>query len=639
MPVPCLCSYTKAQQKQGYMGKYLMRPSYILLAALLFVPSTLSAHPVSDDDWSCTIQCETPYSPPDPTPDPDPVPDPDPTPDPDPDPVPDPDPDPTPDPDPDPEPPPVIPPSIPPGVAQCPGVDEGRAVYEVGTDTYPTFASLPEEAWLSGNVTILVHPGVYHEKLQLARDNMSLCGVPAEDGTLPVIDGNGAVSVRVPSIGRQLHDAHARRGIVIVAKYRDDEWEWKPKNIQISNLHIRNTQDVTVPEPKQFSFTRWDGATGTYAGNAAVIWGQVVDGLVLTHNIVEAGNNGILAGGGQGEWQTVRDLVISRNVFVNNSSVDSSRHHAIYIEADHCLVEHNKITNRVGALGSGIKSRCGRDTVRYNYFDSATGAFALTLVELEESSDPFGPELGHPYGQAYVYGNVFLQGQAGSAVIRLGQDNGTYYAREKVYLYNTTVVCRGNFSHSFCSMTETQPGTESSGGDPLWTDVHMWNNVYSATGTLTKAGLTKYNGEFILGDGTGHGGNWMHSAEAAITMDREWEPDNSLNGTSNPSRAQMLEVFLHGDPMLGPDGRPLDGSPLVGQAVPLPDYLPPVEYNADGTERGSVSTIGAFEVSAAQQPFKVLTKKNLIAALALVSLLAVVLILLGKVAPIRRRED
>lgn len=313
-------------------------------------------------------------------------------------------------------------------------------VYEVGPGkTYANIGNVPMESLNPGDtVRIYYRSTPYKEKFVISRagtatDPITIQGVPGPNGELPVIDGNGATT------RPQLNFWNDNRSVIKIGGARfsgstsDPENGVLPKYIVIENLEVKNGNN-------EYQYTDYTGTTRTYAQNAAAIFIEYGENIIIRNSIITGSANGLFAASSD-EGQT-RSLLVEGNYIYGNGNQGRLFEHNIYTAGIDMVFQHNRIGDLCsGCLGNALKDRSAGTVIRYNHITG--GNRALDLVEGDDTT----VITNHPaYDETFVYGNVIVEpnDSRNRQIIHYGGDNGieSLYRKGTLYLYNNTIVTR-----------------------------------------------------------------------------------------------------------------------------------------------------------------------------------------------------
>ncbi|MEL6812818.1 MAG: T9SS type A sorting domain-containing protein, partial [Bacteroidota bacterium] len=339
-----------------------------------------------------------------------------------------------------------------------------------------------------------------------------------------------------------------------------------PSYITIENLELRSARPP-------YSFTSDNGQTDTYASNAASIYIEKGEHIIIKDCIIHDSGNGIFIGAFNGE---TKDILIANNYIYDNGIEGSIFEHNTYTEALGITYEYNRFGPlRNGALGNNLKDRSAGLVVRYNWIES--GNRQLDLVDAGTSALYNDPT----YRTTYAYGNILIEpdGAGNSQILHYGGDSGSTseYRKGNLYFYNNTVISTRN---SNTTLARLSTGDET---------MEAFNNVIYATNSGSTLAMMNGDGTLNLQY------NWIKS---------NWVDSHSGSGTVNDQGNNLTGA----DPLFvdfaNQEFNLLDTSPLVdaGTAIPaihLPDHDLLNEYvkHTTGTAKQIINEldIGAFE--------------------------------------------
>jgi MYXO-CTERM domain-containing protein len=302
--------------------------------------------------------------------------------------------------------------------------------FEVGDGmTYPEIDGVPWETLMPGDlVRIHWRAQPYKSKWVIGRSGTEAApivvqGVAGPGGELPVIDGRDATT------RTELSFTNEERGVIKIGTSNVPD-ETLPAWIVIEKLDVRSARPP-------YNFTGDDGSGGSYAGNAASIYIERGENIVIRECIIRDSGNGLFIGAFNGDTQHIR---VERNWLYDNGNEGSAFEHNSYTAAIDIVFEGNHYGPlRAGADGNNLKDRSAGLVVRYNWIES--GNRQLDLVDAEDSA----VLVGHPsYGETFVYGNVLVEheGDGNSQIVHYGGDSGTEpdYRKGTLYFHNNTVL-------------------------------------------------------------------------------------------------------------------------------------------------------------------------------------------------------
>jgi hypothetical protein len=461
------------------------------------------------------------------------------------------------------------------------------STYDVGPGmAYTTLNSVPWANLAPGDtVNVQWQPQGYHEKLLLSASGTAaapirIVGIAGPDGQLPVIDGQNATSAS-PDLFR--YSGTEARGLIIVSLTSQQPWGYEPSYIQIQGLDLRDAS----PE---YSFTDGTGAAHAFQRNAAGIFVERGEHITITGCTIHNNANGLFVASGGDNATTSRDLLVQNNSIYGNGAAGTDQEHNVYTEADGIVFQYNHFGPlRAGAIGNNLKDRSAGTVVRYNWFDGVPGHL-LDLVDSQDGA-PLIPQ-DSAYDQTYVYGNTFVNGPDGSALmIHYGGDDGLYqnYRKGTLYFYNNTLVNESDQSGRWREIVfELDTNDES---------LDARNNIFynapaTPWGTPSEFSLLQFAGQGNFGV------NWVsptwlpNSTAAAFTGTVSGTSNFLVDPNNNPGFANLAAADLH----------LTAGSAAVGQAGPLAAGASPVDQEyvdpQSGTARAGAD-LGAFAYGAA----------------------------------------
>lgn len=303
------------------------------------------------------------------------------------------------------------------------------AVYEVKPNTaLDTIAEVPWETLQPGDTVLIYWKSTpYKEKWVICRQGtasqpITVRGVLGPGGERPVIDGNGATT---PT---NLNYWNENRGTIKIGGASVPA-DTMPKYITIENLEVRGAY-------QSYQFTRYNGQTLTYAQNAAAIFVEKAENLVIRNSIITDSGNGLFIA--SSDTDTSRNILVEGNYIYGNGNVSSAFEHNNYTAAINITFQYNRFGPlRSGAGGNNLKDRSAGFVARYNWIEGGNRNF--DLVDAEDSVQI----LSSPdYHKTFVYGNVLIKGDGGNnQVTHYGGDSGTLtdYRKGTLYFYNNTI--------------------------------------------------------------------------------------------------------------------------------------------------------------------------------------------------------
>jgi len=272
------------------------------------------------------------------------------------------------------------------------------AVYDVGPGQ--PLAAIGDAPWatLAPGDVVRIHwrAEPYREKWVIGRSGTSsapivVTGVLGPGGERPVVSGDGATT---PA---PLNFWSEGRGVIKVGGSNTPDNE-VASFVVIENLDVRSGHAA-------YGFTNDAGGTESYAQNAAAIFVEAAQHLVIRNCVISDSGNGLFVAASDG---ATRDVRIERNWIHGNGNVGSIYEHNAYVAALGIVFEGNRFGPlRAGAGGNNLKDRSAGLVVRYNWIEG--GNRQLDLTDAEDSdvlvNDP-------SYRETFVYGNVLIEPDA-----------------------------------------------------------------------------------------------------------------------------------------------------------------------------------------------------------------------------------
>lgn len=313
----------------------------------------------------------------------------------------------------------------------CASIGAMGATYEVGpSQPLQNIAQVPWAGLQPGD-TVLIYwrAAAYKEKWVICRQGtanapITVRGVPNQNGELPVIDGNGAVTPL------NLNFTGEQRGVIKIGSANIPA-DTMPKYITIENLEIRSAHP-------DYGFTDDGGAAQVYTSAASSIYVEKGENITIRGCRMHDSANGFFVA--SSDDIVSRNILVEGNYIFGNGIVGSAFQHNNYTAAIGIVFQYNRFgPMRAGAGGNALKDRSAGTVVRYNWIEH--GNRQLDLVEGEDSIQiRNAPE----YRQTYVYGNVLIEpdGAGNSQIAHYGGDGGdpATYRKGTLYFYNNTIV-------------------------------------------------------------------------------------------------------------------------------------------------------------------------------------------------------
>ena len=246
-------------------------------------------------------------------------------------------------------------------------------------------------------------------------------GVPGPQGQLPVIDGRDAVT---PA---GLNYWNEERGLIKIGGSNTPP-DGLPAYIRIENLELRSAHP-------DYSFTNDGGGSSDYSDNAAAIYVEKAEHLVVRNCVIHDSGNGIFTGSNSGQS---KDHLFEGNHIYGNGIVGSFYEHNTYTSAIGTVYQGNRFgALRPGADGNNLKDRSAGLVVRYNWIEDGNRQLDLVDGGSDVATDP-------TYDTTFVYGNVLIEGdgQGNSQIVHYGGDGGdqNLYRKGTLFFFHNTVV-------------------------------------------------------------------------------------------------------------------------------------------------------------------------------------------------------
>lgn len=440
--------------------------------------------------------------------------------------------------------------------------------YHVGpSQTLANISDVPWESLQAGDrVYIHWRSTPYKEKWVInaqgtAADPIEVIGVSGTSGEKPIVDGDGAVTPTNLDYWNEV------RGIIKIGGSSVPS-DALPSYISIENLEIRSCRPA-------YQFTNDNGQTEQYVDNAAPIYIEKGEHIIIRDCELYDSGNGIFIGASGGETQ---DILISGNYIHDNGIVGSFYEHNTYTEAWGITYEYNRFGPlRAGALGNNLKDRSAGLVVRYNWIES--GNRQLDLVD-SGSSTLIGDA---SYNSTHVYGNILIEpdGAGNSQILHYGGDSGNTanYRKGNLYFYNNTVISTRNGNTTLARLSSPDETMEA------------FNNVVYITNGGSSLAMVDNDGTLNISNCWLNTG-WVDSHGGSIAGSVN-DMGSNINGTD--------PMFLD---FASQDFVPAMSSPLIdaGSIIPanlLPEHDVAQEYvkHTSNVNRQVVSNldIGAFE--------------------------------------------
>lgn len=381
--------------------------------------------------------------------------------------------------------------------------DAFEYVFEVGPDQeFSSPSDVPWEA-LKPSTLVRIHSGVYADKwvVDVAGTEDAPIVVLGVGATRPVITGQDAIT-------REALDFWSEtRGVVKIGGSsvpgEGAAWVW------IQGLDIRAGHDA-------YTFTDDRGETQTYDDNAAAVFVESGAHVSIVDCVLSDSGNGLFVASG------ASDVWVQGNTIEGNGNVGSQYEHNSYTEAERITFEFNDYGPlREGADGNNLKDRSAGTVIRYNRITG--GNRQLDLVDT-------GHFVGHAdYGDAWVYGNVLVEGDDGnSQIVHFGGDSGdaSRYRNGSLYFFHNTVRSTRSGNTTLVRLSDENQWMSA-------TDNIVWSD--GPLGILEGAGTARLAGNWLSEgwvDGFGDPGQVRdegNTGGATPPLDAELRPTEPLD--------------------------------------------------------------------------------------------------------------
>ena len=310
--------------------------------------------------------------------------------------------------------------------------------YNVGSGKeYPTPLTVPWETLNPGD-TVRIHwqAKPYHVRWAIGRQGkarlpITIEGIPASNGQLPVIDGKDARQPAAPhpdySSG---HRALLRIGSVEGVGF--DE----PAHIVVRNLHFRGCNHHN-------NYIDRKGNRRPYISFAAGIHIANGHSIQVDYCIFEDNGNGLMTS------NQSRDVTIQRCHFFDNGYDDSKieekrrrgKHHNLYTESQGLTLQYNRFCPpKKGCIGNNIKDRSAGLEVRYNTIYGGN-----KLIDMVDGEGSETLRNRPDYKTATVEHNLLIKRREDPSgrILHFGGDSGNLdWYRTKLIFRNNTVLTK-----------------------------------------------------------------------------------------------------------------------------------------------------------------------------------------------------
>lgn len=321
------------------------------------------------------------------------------------------------------------------------------ATYEVGPGMkYERITDVPLDSLEPGDI-VKIHGKnePYREKFIIRRSGTKdhpifIRGV-IKEGKRPVIDGSNAVQIqreKWPQSGRWL------------IKLGDGA---PASHVRIESLHLLNANNSQLFVEQR--------ATLPYEDNAAGVFVRLAESAVIYNCIIHSCGNGVQTSYGP----DVNNVILNNCLIYDNGNhldLSRSQEHNVYLCGTNTVIQFCRF-GEPHSDGNNIKER-GLDTlIRYNWIQGGKNR-QLDLVDHE----------GYRQADAYVYGNVIMQGSVvhNNNMIHWGGDSG-HSRSGTLYLFNNTIISTDQNARF---LVIRHPDCK----------IEIKNNVFAGNGTLWK---------------------------------------------------------------------------------------------------------------------------------------------------------
>jgi len=419
--------------------------------------------------------------------------------------------------------------------------------YDVGEGA-GMLAAIGEVPWesLQPGDRVLIHwrSTPYHEKWVLCRQGTSaepivVSGVPGPAGQLPIIDGRDATTRLA------LDYWNESRGVLKIGGANTPP-DTLPSHIVIENLDIRSGRPP-------YSFINADNDPEDYASNAAAIYVEKAEHLVIRNCVLSDSGNGLFIGSFSGQ---TRDILIDGNRIHGNGIEFSAYEHNTYTSAIGITYQRNHMGRlREFCDGNNLKDRSAGLVVRYNWIED--GNRQLDLVDAADGS----VVATHPdYRKTFVYGNILVEAdlEGNSQIMHYGGDSGATggYRKGTLYFFHNTLVSTRSDNTTLVRLST----------DDEHADVR--DNILYTTATGSHLAMLGSAGVLDLRD------NWIR---------QNWVDSHSSGGTVIDHGSNLEDVEPGFTDFASGDFSPAPGSVCIDRGGPLhadtiPEHQPVWQY-------------------------------------------------------------
>lgn len=323
-------------------------------------------------------------------------------------------------------PPPVDPPDDPPPDLPPP---VGTTVNVGPAGEFKELHAVPFSKLQSGTVINLVHRAQpYASKIVIQRDGVTIKGIPASDGTKPVVTGVNAEENQDYDFWTGNDEPFYGKGVIQIIA---EKLSAPVQNPRIEGLRITGAKEA-VP---------FAGRGGVFKFGAAGVYMTTCENPQIVDCEITGNDNGILVvtnAGWPSPGVTSYPAIVGNKIWANGV-VGSDRCHNTYVEAVSPRYQFNEYGAQVGN-GALLKDRSAGAEIIHNVLRGPSARY-FDLVE---------PEAGVPFltshaawGRDFVGGNV-LENFDDCSLIHFGYDGTAANARRELYVYHNTLRNTGD---------------------------------------------------------------------------------------------------------------------------------------------------------------------------------------------------
>lgn len=308
------------------------------------------------------------------------------------------------------------------------------ADYEVGPGMpLQSIGAVPWATLQPGDrVWIYWRPEPYREKWVICRQGTAaapiyVSGVPGPEGQLPIIDGENATTAPGLDFWNDNRAVIKIGGATVPA-------DTMPRHIVIEDLDVRNAY-------RAFSFTDEVNRRLTYNSNAAAIYVEKGEDIIIRRCRISGSGNGLFVASGDAALS--RRILIEANDIRGNGNPGSTFEHNTYTAAVGIEYRYNRFGPlRPGANGSNLKDRSAGLVVRQNWIEGGN-----RQLDLVEGDDTEGVWNDPSYRETRVIGNVLIENvnDGNRQMVHYGGDNqnpALYRKGTLIFWFNTLVSRR-----------------------------------------------------------------------------------------------------------------------------------------------------------------------------------------------------